>query len=117
MLFRIPYIYCISDQIAVVMHASQLIGSVTLWKSTGQCKKAWQGVRHAGLGCKLTQATTIGREQPNRAMSFNIQNVYRMPGAEKGKGRLVRGVPLLQGSRQLESDAGVELLHAGAQVG
>ena len=78
---------------------------------------AWQGVPHAGQGCILTQATIVGREQPNRAMSFNSQNAYRMPGAEKGKGRLVRRVPLLQGSRQLEADAGVQLLHAGAQVG
>ena len=99
------------------MHASQLIGAVTLWKSTGQCIKACAGVCHAGPECLLTQATTKGREQPYRAMKFNSQNAYRMPGAEKGKGRLVRGVPLLQGSRQLEADAGVELLHAGAQVG
>ena len=42
---------------------------------------------------------------------------YCVPGPEECKGRLVRGVPLLQGSRQLEADGGVQLVHAGAQVG
>ena len=42
---------------------------------------------------------------------------YGVPGPEEGKGRLVRGVPLLQGSGQLEADGGVQLIHAGPQVG
>lgn len=40
-----------------------------------------------------------------------------MPRPEEGKGRLVGGVPLLQGGGQLEADGGVELIHAGPQVG
>lgn len=40
-----------------------------------------------------------------------------MPRAEEGQGRLVRGVPLLQSCGELEADGGVEVLHAGAQIG
>ena len=40
-----------------------------------------------------------------------------MPGAEEGQGGAVVGVPLLQGGGELEADGGVEVLHAGAQVG
>lgn len=80
-----------------------------------------QGVSHPSVlnpnnqDCADASAAIISIRQ--QGVSHQGPAADRVPGVEEGQGGLVGGVPLLQGGGELEADAGVELLHAGAQVG